>query len=138
MSGWLLDTNILSELRKGVRADSGLREWFATVEEGETFLSVLSLAEIRHGIERLRPRDPSQVAILEPWLFATRRRFADRVLLVDEAVADAWGRMRRGQPVSPMDGLLAATAIVHGITIVTRNVRDFRGCDVAVLNPFSR
>ena len=137
MSGYLLDTNVVSELRKGTRMDRGVAEWFAAVEPIELHLSVLVMGEIRGGIERVRPRDAVQARSLERWLMELERRFGDQVLPVTGAIADRWGRMGGQQPVSAVDGLLAATALVHGLVLVTRSVRDVARSGAKVLNPFS-
>jgi hypothetical protein len=138
MSGCLLDTNVLSELRKGQRCDAGVRQWFEETAEEELFISVLVLGEIRQGIERIRLRDPAQARALETWLLWVATEFADRLLPVDEKVADQWGRLGLRQPVPILDALLAATALVHGLTVVSRDEEGFRGTGVPVVNPFSK
>ena len=134
---YLIDTNVISELRKGDRCDANVRAWFAAVEETDVFLSVLVLGEMRRGIERVRRRDPEQAVALEGWHAATARSFAGRILPVDEATTEAWGRMYFVRNVPVVDGLLAATAIVHGMTLVTRNVSDVEGLGARVLDPFA-
>lgn len=136
MNGFLLDTNVLSELRKGARCDAGVRAWVEVRETDDLFVSVLALAEIRDGIERLRPRDPLQATHLENWLRETTTHFDDRVLPVTPEIADRWGRLHRAQPLPDFDRLIAATALEHGLEVVTRNVRDFAGSGVAVVNPW--
>ena len=138
MSGCLLDTNVLSELRKGQRCDAGVRQWFEETAEEELFISVLVLGEIRQGIERIRLRDPAQARALETWLLWVATEFADRLLPVDEKVADQWGRLGLRQPVPILDALLAATALVHGLTVVSRDEEGFRNTGVPVINPFSK
>lgn len=137
MVTYLLDTNVLSELRKGGRANSGVRAWFEACADQELCTSVLVLGELRRGIEGLRLRDPSGAAALEQWLARLHVSFADRVLDIDGAVADRWGRLNVPDPVPTVDGLLAATALVHGLVLVTRNVRDVHRTGVELLNPFS-
>ena len=100
------------------------------------FVSVLTLGEIRKGIESLRPKDAAQAAALELWCQRVAAAFSGRLLPVDATVADAWGRMNARSPLPAIDGLLAATAHTHGLTLVTRNVRDFGRAGVALLNPF--
>lgn len=134
---WLLDTNVLSELRKADRADHGLRAWFETTREEDLFTSVLVLGEIRRGIESIRRRDPTAAIALEQWLLRITETFSDRVLAVDAAVADRWGVLNVPNPVPTVDGLLAATALVHDLVLVTRNVRDVAGTGVRVLDPSS-
>ncbi len=134
---FLVDTNVLSELRKGRRAARGVREWFDSSADGEVYTSVLVLGEIRRGIEAIRRRDPSGAAALEQWLARMTESFADRVLGIDVAVADRWAALNVPDPIPTVDGLLAATALVHGMTVVTRNVRDIARTGVPVLNPFA-
>ena len=135
---FLVDTNVVSELRKRERADLGVRRWFAATPEESLYLSVLVLGEIRQGIERKRKRDPQAAHHIEVWLNGLEANFADRLLDVDSAVADVWGRLNADRPMPVADGLLAATAIVHGFTVVTRNTDDFARVRVALLNPFAQ
>jgi len=138
MTGCLLDTNVLSELRKEKRCDEGVRQWLEGTAAEELFVSVLVLGEIRQGIERIRRRDPAQARALEKWLLWIATEFKDRLLPVDERVADQWGRLGLQQPVPVLDALLAATALVHGLTVVSRDEEGFRNTGVPVLNPFSK
>lgn len=133
---YLLDTNVLSELRKGQRANAGVLAWISSVADSDLFLSVLVTGELRQGVERVRLRDPSQAARLERWLRSLVDDYADRLLPVDAAVADLWGRLNVPDPMPTVDGLLAATALVHDLTLVTRNVKDVKRTGVRVLNPF--
>ena len=121
---WLVDTNVLSELRKGDRANAGIRAWFADAREDELFTSVLVLGEIRRGIESIRRRDLPSAIALEQWLTRLATDFADRVLSVDARVADRWGSLNVPDPIPTVDGLLASTALVHDLVLVTRNLRD--------------
>jgi hypothetical protein len=132
---WLLDTNILSELRKGERASPGLRAWFADADEEALYTSVLVVGELRRGIESIRRRDVPSALALDHWLAGLTDGFADRILPVEQAVADRWGRLNVPDPVPTVDGLLAATALVHGLTVVTRNTRDVARTGVPVLDP---
>lgn len=132
---WLLDTNIISELRKGERADPRLRAWFADAVDDTLFTSVLVVGEIRRGIESLRRRDAPSALALELWLAGLTDDFADRILPVDRTVAEEWGRLSVPDPVPTVDGLLAATALVHGLTLVTRNTRDVARTGVPLLDP---
>ena len=132
---FLLDTNLVAELRKP-RAHPGVMRWFDSVDGSELFLSVLVLGEVRQGIVRLRRRDPRQAATYDAWLSRLRHDFADRILPVTEDIALDWGRLNAGDPLPVVDGLLAATARVHNLTLVTRNVADFERTEVPLLNPF--
>ena len=133
---WLIDTNVISEVRKGARCHPAVAAWWAGVEERDLFLSVLTLGEIRRGIKALRPRDAARAATLDAWLGEVAEGFGPRVLGVDAAVAAAWGRMAAGRSVPVVDALLAATAAVHGLRLVTRNLGDVAGLGVAVVDPF--
>lgn len=132
---FLLDTNIVSELRRP-RPHAGLISWFDAQSSRVLFLSIVSLGEVRQGVEQLRSRDAKQADLLDRWLNGLMQFYEDRLLYVDGAVADEWGRLRARRSVPVMDAFVAATARVHGLTLVTRNVRDFAGLDVTLLNPF--
>jgi predicted nucleic acid-binding protein len=132
---YLLDTNVVSEGRKP-DCDAGVRRWLESVRGDELFLSVLVLGEIRQGVERLRRRDPRQAAVYEAWLATLRRDYADRVLAVTADVAEEWGRLNIPDPLPVVDGLLAATARVRGLTLVSRNTADLARTGVRLLNPF--
>jgi len=131
----LLDTNVIGEIRKR-RPHPAVTAWYATVSEDQLFLSVLVVGEIHQGVERLRRRDPRQAAVYETWLVRLRRDYGDRILPVTQDVALEWGRLNADRPLPVVDGLLAATARVHGMTLVTRNVADFARSAVKLLNPF--
>lgn len=132
---WLLDTNVLSELRKGDRAHPGLRSWFDSARDEDLFTSVLVLGEIRRGIESIRRRDATAAIALEQWLLRISTTFGDRVLPVDAQVADRWGILNVPDPVPTVDGLLAATALVHDLVLVTRNTRDVARTGAHMLDP---
>ena len=132
---FLLDTNVISEARKPA-GDPNVRAWLASVRGAELYLSVLVVGEIRQGIERLRRRDPRH-AVFEAWLATLRLDYADRILPVTAEIAEEWGRLNVPDPVAAIDGLLAATAHVHGLTLVTRNTADVARTGVALLNPFA-
>lgn len=136
-SGYLVDTNVLSEARKGERANAGVRRFFADVEDDALRLSVLTCGEIRKGVELLRASDPRTAIVIERWLAGIERDFAARILPIDAEVADTWGRLDALGPVSAIDGLLAATALVHDLTLVTRNVRHVRRTGATVVDPFT-
>ena len=133
---FLIDTNIISEVRKGDRGDPAVAAWWNGVAEDDLWLSSLVLGEIRKGVELARRRDPRRAEALEVWLTDVMSRFGNRVLPVDTAVAEQWGRMNAVRPLPVIDALLAATAKANGLTLVTRNVADVAELDVDVLNPF--
>jgi toxin FitB len=136
---YLLDTNVVSEWAKP-RPNPGVIEWLSQVAEDEVFLSVVTFAELRHGIERLPAGRRHRR--LDEWLRGELAlRFEGRIVLIDGAIADEWGRLvarqeARGRPIAAMDGLIAATAQVHALTLVTRNATDFQVSVKAVLNPW--
>ncbi|GEL18165.1 type II toxin-antitoxin system VapC family toxin [Pseudonocardia asaccharolytica] len=133
---FLLDTNMVSEIRKKV-PNAGVSAWFASVPASELFLSVLVVGEIRQGIERLARRDLGQAETFERWLGQLVDVYSDRIAPVTAEVAEVWGRLNVPDPLPVVDGLLAATALVHGWTLVTRNVRDVASTGVRPLNPFT-
>jgi predicted nucleic acid-binding protein len=132
---YLLDTNVLSELRRRT-PNPAVAAWFEAAAGDDLFLSVLVIGEIRQGIERLRPRDPAQAGVFEQWLAALKRDYADRVLPVTSAVAEAWGRLDVLAALPAIDGLLVATASVHGLTFVTRDVDRLALTGASLLNPW--
>jgi predicted nucleic acid-binding protein len=136
--GFLIDTNVLSEFRKGPRADKGVQDWFAHANDEELFVSVLTLGEIRRGIENIRRRDPVSAQQLQFWLAELQNNLADRILPITPMIADRWGCLGVPNPIPVIDGLLAATALEHGLTLVTRNVNDVKQTGVAWLNPFEK
>ncbi|MGD0667678.1 MAG: type II toxin-antitoxin system VapC family toxin [Bryobacteraceae bacterium] len=139
MTGFLLDTNVISELVRP-KPDDKVRRWIEETDESILFLSVLTLGEIRNGVSRLR--SGRRRGRLELWLQADLPlRFQDRILPIDAAIADRWGTVSaiaaaKGKPVPVIDGLLAATAIHHNLTLVTRNGADVAGTGVPTLNPW--
>jgi hypothetical protein len=132
---YLLDTNVVSELRKR-SPDPNVTAWFDGVQSHQIFLSVLTLGEIRIGVEQSRRKDPLKADVLENWLIAMRSHYADRIVPVDAVVADAWARMPVPDPLPIIDGLLAATALVRNWTLVTRNTADVARSGARTLNPF--
>jgi toxin FitB len=134
---YLLDTNVLSETRKRQPA-AGVADWIAATPPERLHVSVLSLGEIEHGITRIRGRgDRRQAAALERWLRDVETGFEDRILPVTLLVAAAGGRQQYAQPLPVIDALIAATAQVHAMTVVTRNVKDFEPTGVQVFSPFA-
>jgi predicted nucleic acid-binding protein len=134
---YLVDTNVLSELRKGKRCNPNVSRWFADVPSEEVYLSVLAVGEIRSGIERIRRRrDARSARALENWLKDLIAEHPDRILPIDEAVAQEWGRLNVPDPIPVIDGLMASTALVHGLTIATRDLKDMKRTRVACVDPF--
>lgn len=133
---YLLDTNVISEIRKQRRCDTNVARWYETVESAELFLSVLVLGEIRKGVENVRKRDARQAQFLESWLKHLEIQFGDRILDIDARVADEWGKMSSTGMPPVIDCFLAASAKVHQMTLVTRNVDDVAGLGADVFNPF--
>ena len=134
---YLLDTNVLSETRKR-QPSPGVIGWLAATPPDRLHLSVLTIGEIEQGIARVRGRgDLQQASALERWLEDVETGFEDRVLQVTLPIAAAWGRQQYAQPLPVIDALIAATARVHGMTVVTRNVKNFDLAGVQVLNPFT-
>jgi predicted nucleic acid-binding protein len=133
---FLLDTNVISELRKGKRANPHVRSWFSALDPSAIGLSVLTIGEIRRGIENVRRRDAEAARALERWLRRLALEHGDRIFPIDSSIAEEWGRLNVPNPLPVVDGLLAATAKLRGLTLATRNVRDVARTGVRVLNPF--
>ena len=133
---WLIDINVLSELRKGSRASAKVRDWAASTLRERHYISVLSLGEIRRGIERLRKKSPDKCPEFERWLDQLHTDYTEDILPISEEVAEHWGRLTAIRTFPVTDGLLAATALAHGLTIATRNVIDFKSSGVKTVNPF--
>ena len=133
---YLIDTNIISEVRKGERCNPNVARWYSSIGDDELYLSVLVLGEIRRGVELARPRDPDKASMLDAWLKEVTDAFQGRLLSVNQTVADRWGRMNAKRTLSVVDGLLAATATVHGLTLATRNIGDVADTGANVVNPF--
>lgn len=135
---FLLDTNVISELRKGDRANPNVLAWFGGLEDEEIYLSVLTIGEIRRGIESVRRRDPDSARALDSWLARLSEDHRDRILPVDRAISEEWGRLSAPDPLPVIDGLLAATAKVKGLKFVTRNVADVESTGIELVDPFKR
>lgn len=139
-SGFLVDTNVLSEYNRGDRTAAGVNRWLEKTPQKLQFVSVMTLAEVQKGIELLAEgRRKNQ---LHQWLKNDLEAwFSERILLVDRRVGERWatlvaGRQRAGRTLPMVDSLIAATALVHDLTVVTRNTRDFEGSGIATLNPW--
>jgi predicted nucleic acid-binding protein len=131
---YLVDTNVLSEAR---RRSAQATAWLRAVDPASLFLSVITVGEIARGVAVRERTDPVAAAALGRWLDGLRRLYADRILAVDDAVATAWGHLRARRSFPVPDGLIAATARVHNLTLVTRNVADFAEAGVDVVNPWA-
>lgn len=138
MSGrleYLLDTNVLSETRKR-KADAGVISFLEASESSTLYISVLTLGELRKGVAKKRREDPEMARMLAGWVDGLELSFADRILGINAAMARLWGDWSGERPRPVVDTLLAATAVVHGFTFVTRNIRDVRGIPVKLLDPW--
>ncbi|MEO8494034.1 MAG: type II toxin-antitoxin system VapC family toxin [Planctomycetota bacterium] len=135
---YLLDTNVISELRKGSRCDAAVSVW----EQKELIphggaISVITIGEIRKGIDLINQRDVNQAAKLEQWLHGLYQHFSHRILPITTNVAEEWGRLNAKRPLPAADSLLGATANVYSLILATRNVNDLQGVGVRVVNPFA-
>jgi predicted nucleic acid-binding protein len=135
MAGYLLDTNVVSETRKS-RADSGVIAFLSAADTAGLFLSVLTLGELRKGVEAKRRTDPVAADQLGAWVDGIETTFADRMLPVDAAAARRWGELSAGRSLPVIDTLIAATAISHSLTLVTRNTRDVESTGVSLVDPW--
>lgn len=134
---YLMDTNVISEIRKGPKADKNVIIWSKTVSTGALFLSVISILEIEMGVLQKERQDPSQGAILRTWLdLHVLPAFSKRIINVDIAVVQCCAKRHAPLRRSERDALIAATALVHGFTVVTRNTKDFEETGVEFLNPW--
>jgi toxin FitB len=137
VSRFLIDTNVISELRKRDRADANLRTWFDEHRDDEFWLSVLVVGELRRGVELIGRRDEAAASKLLAWLETTLSDFEDRILPFTLAIGQRWGRLSVPDPVPVIDGLLAATALEHDLALLTRNVDDVKRTGAVVVNPFA-
>ncbi|MGU3495005.1 type II toxin-antitoxin system VapC family toxin [Xanthobacteraceae bacterium A53D] len=130
---YLLDTSIISEARRGTPQAVG---WLRQVDPASVYLSTLTLGEIMRGIALKQKSDPRTAGVLAEWLRRIRHDHADRILPVSDAISVEWGRIAALRPCGDIDGLIAATAIVHDLILVTRNVADFDDTGASVINPW--
>ena len=135
---FLIDTCIISEARKGRKANRGVIGFFsANADEGRMYLSVQTIGELRKGVEKIKARgDSSQAKLLEEWLDTTIQNYSDKILDFDEESAQVWGRLMSPGDQHPIDKQIAAIALIHDLTVVTRNIDDFAGTGVRIINPF--
>ncbi|MEO6919390.1 MAG: type II toxin-antitoxin system VapC family toxin [Collimonas sp.] len=135
---YLVDTNVISEIRKGNRANRGTLEFWSSVDPGTIYLSVQSIGEIRRGVEHIRNRgDTVQAKALERWLHILIAEYSDRILAFDTDCAQVWGRLTSPGNQHIIDKQIAAIGLIHDLTLVTRNTGDFIGTGVRLINPFS-
>ena len=133
---FLLDTNVLSEIRKGAKCDAKVREWWDSTTIFDFYLSVIVAGEIYRGIDKLMKTNPALARKFQSWLRSLVREFEGRTLGVDLKTAELWGRLTSKRTLPLADGLLAATALAHDLTLVTRNTKDIKDTGVRYLNPF--
>lgn len=134
---YLVDTNVISEARKGTRANAGVRAFVRNVDSEALYLSVLTVGEIRRGIENVRKRgDAQQAGLLESWLMRVVEEYGTRILAFDGDCAQVWGALMSPHHHHPIDKQIAAIALIHDLTVVTRNTADFAGTGVKLLDPF--
>jgi predicted nucleic acid-binding protein len=137
---YLIDTDVISERRKGDKANAGVREFFrnAEREDADLYLSVVTIGELRRGLDVVRYRgDKPQADRLERWLQQITAEYSEGVLGFDEEIAQLWGRLRVPNPENPLDKQIAATALIYDLTVVTRNSEHYKSTGVRILNPFS-
>jgi predicted nucleic acid-binding protein len=137
VNGFLLDTNVVSELRKRERCAAKVNMWAQSIEPNQNFLSVLVIGELTRAAILKRRSDRAAADLLEQWIARLTHLYGDRILPITLEIAQEWGRLSAVRPIPPEDGLLAATANVHRLTFVTRNTKNVQGLGVATLNPWT-
>ena len=137
MTGFLLDTNVVSELRKREGCSAKVSAWASMVPSNQDFLSVLVVGELRRGAMLKRRRDSAAAEALEKWIARLVQLYSDRILPVTLEIAYEWGRLSALRPIPPEDGLMAATAQVHQLTLATRNIRNVQGLGISLVNPWT-
>jgi predicted nucleic acid-binding protein len=134
---FLLDTSVISETRRK-KPDANVLAWYSRVAPAALYISVLSLGEIAKGVAKTQRTDAVSGRMLHAWLDGIRDQFANRIISIDAEIAEAWGRLAGVRPLPVIDGLLAATALVREMTLVTRNLRDIVDAGVECINPWER
>ena len=137
---YLIETNVISEIRKGDNANLGVRQFFNTVitQNSRVYLSAITIGELRRGVDLILHRgDSLQGKLLENWLISILQHYQSNILSIDGDIAQLWGKLRVPGAQHPLDKLIAATALTYDLTVVTRNVKDFEHTGVRLLNPFT-
>lgn len=137
---FLVDTDVISDARKGDKGNAGVREFFGNASRNNIalFLSAITIGDLRQGVENIRHRgDSAQAARLERWLDRLTVEYADAILPFDQETAQIWGRLRAPHPENPLDKQIAATALIHDLTVVTRNTDHYQPTGVKMVNPFA-
>jgi toxin FitB len=137
VNGFLLDTNVVSELRKRERCAAKVSAWASTVPSNQDFLSVIVVGELRRGSILKQRSDPAAAEALEKWIARLVQLYSERILPITVEIAYEWGRLSALRPIPPEDGLLAATAHVHRLTFAARNTRNVEGLGIALVNPWT-
>jgi len=133
---YLLDTNVVSETRKASMSED-VRAFLTAVDSSDLYISVLTIGELRKGVEAKRRSDPDSAALLGAWVDGLERSFADRIVPIDIVVASLWGELSSDRSRPVIDTLIAATALVHEMTLATRNAKDLAGIDVPIVDPWA-
>ena len=136
MSHFLLDTNVLSEIRKGVRGFSKVTAWYSNVPVSDVFISVITIGEMLYGAHLVRKRDPVKAMQIDAWCAETKKEFETHIIGVDLKIMEQWAKIAAVRTIPAFDAVLAATAKVHNLIVATRNTADFDGTGVLLFNPF--